>query len=287
MTQTTQSLHAQPTSTDPILVLSGTGKTGRRIVDRLRSAGHEVRPASRRSTPRFDWDDRSTWSGVLEGISTVYLALPLTPAPVAEFVDHAVASGVRRLVALSGRGADHWQSGFGEEMLELEHAVRAAGVQWSIVRASNFAQNFDEDVFYDLVLAGELALPVGGVPEPFIDVEDVADVAVALLTDDDWVGQVVEVTGPESLSWAEAVATIARSSGRDVRFTDISPEEYTRVLRSQGLPADEAYALETMFAEIRRGLLAEPTDGVHRVLGRQPRTFADYAARTAAAGAWA
>nr|WP_268957773.1 NAD(P)H-binding protein [Ruania zhangjianzhongii] len=269
-----------------MLVLSGTGKTGSRIVDRLRGAGHEVRPASRRSTPRFDWDDRRTWPGVLEGVSTVYLALPLTATPVAEFVDRAVASGVRRLVALSGRGADHWKNGFGREMLDLEHAVRTSGVQWSIVRASNFAQNFDEDVFYDLLVAGELALPVGGVPEPFIDVEDVADVAVTMLTSNDWVDRVVEVTGPEALTWDEAVATIARAAGREVRFTDIPPEEYPAVLRSQGVPAADVHALETMFAELRRGLLTEPTDGVHQVLSRRPGTFADYAVRTAAAGAW-
>ena len=158
MTQLTQSRQAQPTTTDPILVLGGTGKTGKRIVARLRTAGRDVRPASRRSTPQFDWDEPSTWSGVLAGVSTVYLALPLTPAPVAEFVEHAVASGVRRLVALSGRGADQWQDGFGQEMLDLERAVRSSGVQWTILRSSNFAQNFSEDVFYGLVMAGELAL---------------------------------------------------------------------------------------------------------------------------------
>lgn len=285
MTQTTQELHAQPT-TDPVLVLGGTGKTGRRIVDRLRAAGRDVRAASRRSTPRFDWDDASTWPAVLEGVASIYLALPLTATPTEGFVESAVASGVRRFVALSGRGADHWQNGFGRGMLDLEHAVRSSGREWSILRASNFAQNFDEDVFRDLVLAGELALPVGGVPEAFIDVEDVADVAVAMLTDDDWVGQIVEVTGPQALPWAEAVATIARASGREVRFTDLPPEQYTALLASQGLPAADAHALDTMFAEIRRGRLAEPTDGVREVLGREPRTFADYAARASAAGAW-
>lgn len=285
MTQMTEKRQARPIRTDPILVLGGTGKTGKRIIDRLRDAGGDVRPASRRSTPRFDWDEPNTWSDVLGGVSTVYLALPLTPAPVAEFVERAVTGGVRRLVALSGRGADQWQHGFGQEMLDLERAVQSSGVQWSIVRASNFAQNFDEDVFRDSVLAGELALPVGGVREPFIDVEDVADVAVAMLTDD-WVGQIVEVTGPEALQWSEAVAIIRRATGREVRFTDVAPEEYRRLLLSQGLPTADRHALDTMFAEIRRGRLQDPTDGVLRVLGRKPRTFADYAARTAAAGAW-
>ncbi|HIZ37855.1 MAG TPA: NAD(P)H-binding protein [Candidatus Ruania gallistercoris] len=286
MTQLTQSRQAQPTTTDPILVLGGTGKTGKRIVARLRTAGRDVRPASRRSTPQFDWDEPSTWSGVLAGVSTVYLALPLTPAPVAEFVEHAVASGVRRLVALSGRGADQWQDGFGQEMLDLERAVRSSGVQWTILRSSNFAQNFSEDVFYGLVMAGELALPVGSIPEPFIDVEDVVDVAVRTLTSDDWVDQILELTGPEALTWDEAVATIAGAARREVRFTDLPPQEYRVLLQSQGIPAADAHALETMFTEIRRGLLTEPTDGVLQVLGRQPRTFADYAAAAAAAGAW-
>jgi uncharacterized protein YbjT (DUF2867 family) len=280
------------TTRDDILVLGATGKTGRRIVDRLAAGGHPVRAASRSSAARFDnavrfdWNDETTWDAALTGATRIYLALPLTPVPVHRFIERAVEAGAQRLVALSGRGADTWQTGFGQDMVELEQAVQASGVKWTILRASNFAQNFTEDAFAELVVAGEVALPVGGVPEPFVDVEDVADVAVALLTEESWSGRIVEVTGPESITWGDAVARIAQASGRDVRFVDLPPQEYAALLASQGLPPEDAAVLDAMFAESRRGLLSEPTDGVRDVLGRAPRPFVDYVTRAAAAGAW-
>lgn len=280
MTQT-----PEPTQ-QPILILGATGKTGHRIVDRLRAGGHPVRAASRTSTVRFDWADRSTWAGALEGAAAVYLALPLTPVPVREFVDQAVAAGVGRFVALSGRGADTWESGFGQDLIELEQVVQESGVEWSVLRSSNFAQNFSEDIFHGSILAGELALPVGGVPEPFVDVEDVADVAVKLLTEDTHVGRIVEITGPEPVSWDDAVATIAQASDRDVRFADVTPEQFTASLVAQGASPHEAAEVDTMFAELRRGLLTTPTDGVREVLGRDPQPFAGYVRRATAAGAW-
>ncbi|HIY65919.1 MAG TPA: NAD(P)H-binding protein [Candidatus Agrococcus pullicola] len=284
-TTKTQQPHDTRQPAELILVLAATGKTGRRVVDRLHAAGLNVRAASRSSEVQFDWNDRATWSSALNGVSTVYVALPLTPAPVEDFVAQATAAGVRRFVALSGRGADVWET-HGREMVELEDAVRHSGVEWSILRASNFAQNFDEDVFREAIMAGELILPVGGVTEPFVDVEDVADVAVALLTGENRGGRIVEVTGPESLAWGEAVAIIARESGLELRFADVSPEQYATHLLAQGLPDADAKALDTMFAEIRRGRLTEPTNGVREILGRDARTFRDYAARAAAAGAW-
>ena len=281
----TEESAAQET-TSTILVIGATGKTGRRIVARLRAGDRPVRPASRTSEVAFDWTDESTWNAALAGVSAIYIALPLTPVPTQELVDRAVASGVRRLVALSGRGADTWDAGFGQDMVALEQAVQESGVEWSILRASNFAQNFSEDAFWEPIMAGDVQLPVGGVPEPFIDVEDVAEVAAALLTRDDQVGKIIEVTGPESLTWGDAIGLIAKEIGRDVRFVDVAPEEFVTLQTSAGVPQEDVETLDTMFAEIRRGKLTAPTDGVREVLGRKPRSFDAYVARAAAAGAW-
>ena len=270
----------------PILLLGASGKTGRRIQARLSAADRPVRAASRTSEVRFDWTDRSTWDAALDGVSTTYIALPLTPVPIREFVDRAVSAGIRRFVTLSGRGANTWEPGFGEDMLALEQAVQASGVQWSIVRASNFAQNFSEDAFWEPIMAGELGLPVGGVPEPFVDVDDVADVAVALLTRSDHVDEIVEVTGPESLTWDEAIRLISKAIERDVTFIDMPSAEFVSEQDNAGISKEDAEGLSAMFAEMRRGLLTEPTDGVRQVLGREPRTFAAYAVAAAAAGAW-
>ena len=169
-------------ATKPTLVLGGTGKTGRRVVERLAARGLPVRVGSRSGEPPFDWEDRSTWAPALDGVGAAYItyypdvAVPGAAQTVGSFAELAVKSGVPRLVLLSGRGED--------EAERAEQAVRDSGAELTIVRSTWFAQNFSEDYWLDDVLGGEVALPAGDMPEPFVDVDDIADVAVAALTDD-------------------------------------------------------------------------------------------------------
>lgn len=265
---------------DVFLVLGATGKTGRRVAERLRAADRTVRAASRSSAAHFDWADPATWDEVLAGVSAVYLVAPTEPGPAPKFVQTAVAAGVRRFVALSGRAADSWgDSPFGLDMLSAEAAVRASGVDWSILRATNFNQNFDEDVFHGPIMAGELALPAEGVLEVFVDVEDVADVAVALLTEPGHAGATYELSGPRAMTFREATEQIASASGRQVRYTDLTPDEYVAAMVAQGFSAEDAGYLVEMFALMSRGAFGAPTDDVRRVLGREPRTFESYVDR--------
>jgi uncharacterized protein YbjT (DUF2867 family) len=125
------------------------------------------------------------------------------------------------------------------------------------------------------------------VPEAFLDVEDVADVATAVLTEPDGhAGRVYELTGPRELTFAEAVGMIARASGRPLTYTQVSPAEYVAALIGQGWGEADAHQLAEMFALMEKGLLVGTTDDVAAVLGRGPRTFEDYVVRAAAAGAW-
>ncbi len=265
---------------DVYLVLGATGKTGRRVVRRLRADGRTVRAASRSSEVRFDWDDPATWEAAVDGASAVYLVAPTEPGPAPKFVQTAVAAGVGRFVALSGRAADTWgDSPFGLDMRSAEDAVRASGVDWSILRATNFNQNFDEDVFHAPILAGELALPAEGIVEAFVDIEDVADVAVALLTEPGHAGATYELSGPRGLTFREATEQIARASGKPVRYTDLTPEEYVAAMVAQGFSAEDAGYLVEMFDLMRRGVFGAPTDDIRRVLGRAPRTFESYVDR--------
>jgi len=267
------------------LVLGGTGKTGRRIVERLRSRDVPVRVGSRSGAPPFDWDDRGTWGPALQGASAAYVsffpdvAVPGAAATIGAFAEQAVASGVRRLVLLSGRGEEEAQRG--------ERALQDAGAQWTVVRCSWFSQNFSESVFLAPLLAGEVALPADGVPEPFVDAEDIADVAVAALTQDGHAGQVYELTGPRLLTFADAVDEIARASGRQVRYESIPMDTFASALAEQGTPADLVGLLRYLFTEVLDGRNASLADGVQRALGREPRDFADYARTTAATGVWA
>lgn len=269
---------------NPTLVLGGTGKTGRRVVERLRTAGVPVRVGSRSGQPRFDWNDPATWPPVLRGADAAYLAYhPDLAVPGAERVigalaEQAVASGVRRLVLLSGRG---------EEVAErCERLVREAGAEWTILRASWMSQNFSESYLLEPVLAGEVALPVGSVPEPFVDADDIADVAAAALTDGRHAGQLYELTGPRSLTFEEAVAEIAKASGRPVGFLPITQDEYDAALAAEGLSPDEVALVRYLFTTVLDGRNARPADGVQRALGRQPRDFTEYARAAAATGVW-
>jgi len=265
------------------VVLGGTGKTGRRLVRALR--GTPVRAVSRSTQVRFDWSDQDTWASALAGASALYLVAPADPALAGIFVKQATAAGVRRFVVLSGRGIEQVPDAF-HGMAAAEAAVRESDAEWTILRANNFNQNFDEDLWHAPLLAGRLALPMGEVPEPFVDVQDVADVAAAVLTSGGHHGRVYDLTGPRSLTFAEAVTTIAAASGREMRYEEVTPSEYRAALLAERWPEEAADELNAMFAAMRAGHLSPPADGVRTVLGRDPIDFADYAARAAAAGVW-
>ncbi|MFC9651730.1 NAD(P)H-binding protein [Streptomyces sp. NPDC056937] len=277
------------TTLDTTLVLGATGKTGRRVAARLRLHGTtQVRAASRSSRTRFDWSEPDGWDAVLRGVTAVYVVPPSVPGPVHEFVARAEAAGVRRLVLLSGHGVDTWgESAFGLDMRSAEDAVRGSALEWTVLRPSNFNQNFDEDVFHAPLVAGELALPAGEVPEPFIDVEDVADAVAAVLAEPGrHAGRIYELTGPRALTFAEAVELISRASGRPLTYKRVSPAEYSAALAEEGWDEDSAHGLAEMFVLMERGVGAATTDGVATVLGREPRAFEEYVVRAAAAGAW-
>jgi len=266
------------------LVLGGTGKTGRRVVERLTARGLPVRVGSRTGEPPFDWEDSSTWRPALQDVESAYiayhpdLAVPGATATIRSFAELAVESGVRRLVLLSGRGE--------KEARRSEQAMQESGVDWTIVRASWFCQNFSESFMLEQILSGEVALPAGNVAEPFIDADDIADVAVAALTEDGHAGQLYEVTGPRLLTFAEVVGEIGEAIGREIRYVPISVERYASMLAELQVPADFAKLLTYLFTEVLDGRNAYLTDGVQRALGREPRDFADYARDAATTGVW-
>jgi uncharacterized protein YbjT (DUF2867 family) len=275
----------QPTSPHrPVLVTGGTGKTGRRVAARLEALGVPHRIGSRRGEPPFDWDDETTWPSALEGMEAAYLAyspdlaFPGALEIVRRFTEVAIAHGTSRLVLLSGRG---------EEAAEAaEAALQRSGAAWTVVRAAWFHQNFSESFLVDPVRSGRIALPAGEVAEPFVDADDIADVAVAALTDDRHVGQVYEVTGPRLLTFADVAASISRALARRVAYLPVTADEYRAGALAAGVPAEEIEPLVELFTTVLDGRNASLSDGVQRALGRPPRDFDDYAREAAAAGIW-
>jgi uncharacterized protein YbjT (DUF2867 family) len=269
----------------PTLILGGKGKTGRRVAERLQTLGKAVLVASRSTTPRFDWNDSDTWADLLAGAGSVYityqpdLAAPGAVEAVGRFVRMALEAGVRRLVLLSGRGE--------EEAQRAEQTLIDSGGDWTIVRAGWFAQNFSENFLMDGILAGQIALPATSTKEPFVDADDIADVVVEALLDDSHIGQLYEVTGPRLMTFADAITEIGAACGRDIRFVEVSSEEYETVLKHHQLPEDLVWLIMYLFTTVLDGRNEHLTDGVQRALGRPPRDFCDYARDVAATGAWA
>ncbi len=273
-----------PENPRPTLVLGATGKTGRRVARRLEDLGLEVRRGSRTGNPRFDWLDRTTWTPALNGVGAVYityqpdLSVPGAVDAIRDFAAAALAAGPKRLVLLSGRGEP--------EAEQAEQALQDSGADWTIVRASWFAQNFSEDFLLDAVRSGEVTLPIRDVGEPFIDIGDIAEVVVAALTDRKHIGQLYEVTGPRLMTIADTVAEIAAAADRNIRFTRIPLDDYAAMLKNLGVPSDHVSLVTYLFGTIMDGRNEFLTDGVQRALGRPPRDFSDYARATAATGIW-
>lgn len=266
------------------LITQANGKTGRRVADRLEALGHDVRRGTRRGEHRFDWDDLDSWAPALEGIDQVYLtyspdlAFPGADTAIEAFTRLASDAGVQRIVLLSGRNEPAAE--------RCERIVQRSGIAWTVIRASFFAQNFSEGIFVEPLQGGALPFPGGQVKEPFVDIDDIADIAVAALTSSDHDSELYEITGPKLLTFGEAVATIGEATGRELRYLPVSLDEYRGMMADAGLPLAVVDEYIKLFAMITDGRNASVTDGVMRALGRPARSFDDFVRAAAETGAW-
>ena len=268
------------TDNGTILVIGGTGKTGRRVAGRLAERGLSVRIGSRSGDPVFDWDDAGSWDAALEGIDKAYvtyypdLAFPGVSGLIAEFAKAAAVHGVKKIVLLSGRGEDG--------ALASEESVRQSGIAWTIVRCNWFNQNFNESFFLGPVMDGVISIPAGDAVEPFVDADDIADVAVAALTEPGHDGQVYELSGPRLLGFHDVAREISAATARNVVYSPVTAAEYEAILAKEGLPRD----FVDLFTLILDGRNASLADGVQRALGREPKDFSEFASEAAASGIW-
>jgi uncharacterized protein YbjT (DUF2867 family) len=267
----------------PTLVVGATGKTGRRVAERLRHRGIAVREGSRNGTPRFDWEDQTTWGPVVEGARAAYiayhpdLAAPGAPEKVRAFADVAIDRGVKKLVLLSGRGE--------AEAQRAEQEVLATGADVTVVRCAWFMQNFSEDFMRQTVMDGQIILPGGDGSEPFVDADDIADVAVTALTEDGHQGQIYELTSPRLYTLTDVAAELSRVTGRTIDYVPVTVEEYAAGAEANGVPPELVKFLTYLFGQVF-GTNAYVTDGVQRALGRPARDLSTFAEQAAAAGAW-
>ena len=268
-----------------ILVIGGTGKTGRKVASKLEELGYQVRIGSRSASPSFDWNNSENWMESLKDIDKVYitfqpdLAVPGALEAIEELTKKAKRSSVKKLVLLSGKG---------EREAELcEQVVINSGLDHTIVRASWFNQNFSESFFLDPIKEGFVALPQAEVKIPFVDTNDIADVVVQSLVDDAHNGSIYQLTGPRSLTFKEVIQEISDSTGRNITFTPISLAAYADAMKQQGVPADFVWLIQYLFSEV----LGNPenahiSNDIEKVLGRKAKDFSEYVEETNATGIW-
>ena len=268
----------------PILIIGKNGKTGLRVEQRLQALGYATRGVSRSTSPAFDWEDQDTWRAAMTGTRSAYvtfhpdLAIPTAEQSIRDFVALATKLGLRHLVMLSGRGED------GARRAEL--ALEEGSLDWNIVRASWFMQNFSENFMIEGILNGELMLPAGDTVEPFIDIDDIADVVVATLTRPGLRNRVFEVSGPRAMTFAECVEAISQVTGYPVKYTQIPIGDFIDGLRAKGAPEPLLWLMHELFTVVFDGRNSRPTSGVEEALGRPATDFSEYLHKVMATGAW-
>ena len=270
---------------DNILVIGGTGKTGHRVVKGLSELGHHVTVGSRKGTPAFDWEDYSTFAPALKGMDRAYivyypdLAVPGAKEAITALTEAALKEGVEKVVLLSGKG---------ETVAEAcEEIVANSGLNYTLVRASWFNQNFSEGAFLDFVLAGQVALPMPEAEIPFVDADDIAEVVTKVLVDDSYNGETITVTGPKKLTFGQIVKIMEQAIGRNIQYIPISIEEFKAGMKAAGLPDSYVWLFGYLFKEV----LGNPdnqavSNDVERVLGRRATSFEEYVQKTLATGIW-
>lgn len=268
-----------------ILVIGGTGKTGRRVVEQLQNKGIEPRIGSRNASPSFDWGDKDTWVNALNGIERMYvtyypdLAVPGAKEAIQSLTYLAKELGVKKMVLLSGKGETEAEA--------CENIVMNSGIDYTIVRASWFNQNWSESFFLEPILTGEVALPMSNVLIPFVDANDIAEVAATVLIDESYNGEIIEVTGPELITFKDIVNIISKTSNRSLNFYDITLEQYIDGMKQMQIPSDVVWLIEYLFTHV----LTNPknqlvVNDIERVLGRKAKPFIEYAKETAKTGIW-
>ncbi|KJD36252.1 NmrA family transcriptional regulator [Tamlana sedimentorum] len=268
-----------------ILVLGATGKTGSRVMKQLQKKGIEPRVGSRNASPSFDWNNKETWVNALKDIERVYitfypdLAVSGAKEAIKSFTYLAKELGVKKVVLLSGKGE--------AEAEACEKIIMTSGIKYTIVRASWFNQNWSESFFLDPILTGNVSLPLSDVLIPFVDADDIAEVASTVLLDDTYNEEIIEVTGPELITFKDIVKTISNVSKRNLNFYEITLEQYVDGMKQIQVEADVVWLIEYLF----RHVLTNPenqkiTNDIEKVLGRKPKTFLAYAQETAKTGIW-
>lgn len=271
-----------------ILVTGANGTTGSEITGQLVAGGRPVRALLRRrengaKLPRAgleiatgSFEDIPSLDAAMKGVEAVFLISfehPEQLALQANVIEAARRAGVRMVARLSASSADPKSPdplirnhGKGDEQLAQ------SGLGHVLIRPQWFDQNF-----LTYCPGGVIRLPAGEARLPFVDVRDIAAVAVKALTEPGHNGRAYVLTGPEALSHAEVAAILSAATGRHFVYEDVAPETYRRQLIDEGASAYYADLILNLFARMRQRGTAEIHDDIRKVLGRPAISFRQFA----------
>lgn len=275
-----------------VLVLGATGTVGENVAQELARRGVAVRAATRHPDGRrlhapqleyvgLDLADASTFKGALDGADRLFVMVPPGHARadqlMAPFLDAALPR-VRRAVTMTASGVEASDE---IPMRKLEKTVERSGVSWTHLRPTWFMQNFHTFWLPTILATGQVMVPASEAKTAFVDARDIAEVAATVLATDSELHskKAYTLTGPESLTYAQATAILTRETGRTIGYLPVDDESFKSGLLKAGLPEDYAGLMVGLFQHVRAGHAARRSPDVQSVLGKEPRALADYARR--------
>jgi uncharacterized protein YbjT (DUF2867 family) len=265
-----------------VLVTGATGNVGRAVVSALRGRGVAARPGLRDpgddpDAVALDLRRPETFAPAVADVSAMFLLRPPAIADVRRtlnpLIDAALAAGVRRVVFLSVVGADT-RSYVPHAKVEA-HLRRGPG-EWTFLRAGFFAQNLGDAYRADIREHDELFVPAGDGRAAFVDARDLAEVAASALVEDGHAGRAYTLTGPQALGFVEVAAALSAELGREIRYARPGALRYALRLRRRGLPRMQVLVQTLLHVGLRFGQAEAVDPTLARLLGRSPRTLADY-----------
>lgn len=278
-----------------ILIVGATGTVGRDVVTRLIERGVPVRAMTRdperaRALPGFGGAEivaadpfvPETLGPALAGVDKVFFIPPGGPGwnvGQRNVIEAAKQAGIKHLVKVSATCADPGAPSMALSYhYEGEQLLKESGVPFTVLRPSSFMQNFFNYV-PSIRFQSTVYMCLGDTRMALVDTRDIADVGVAVLTSEGHEGKTYDITGPESLTYAEAVEKLSAALGRPVQYQDLPPEAYEQALIGMGVPAWAAVEVANIYGRgpYRAGQTAAVASTVQELLGRSARSFAEFA----------
>ncbi len=275
---------------DRVLVTAALGNVGREVVHACAQRGFTVRASGLNEAAlkarfpamevaRLDFLDRTTWSAALDGCASVFL---LRPPPLGDmdttlcpFVDASYAAGVKHIVFLSVAGADRMKW---VPHRKVELHLEGHGDGWTVLRPGFFAQNLQDAYRRDIVEDGRIYVPAANGRVAFLDVRDAAEIAAHIFEDPGaFQRKMLTLTGPEAITFHEAAALLSTTLKRSIVYTPASIPSYAWHLRTRrNMTWMQTFIQTILHVGLRRGDADHVEPTVEQVLGKRPRTMAEY-----------